>query len=95
MDYDKIDKTVIEEYKGSPIDMLGIGDTSGEYTYLNILKDSYVRTVCDIDNMFKGDRSCKNILGIGSFLGVVGISLKKLGFNIVLWISPSSICLLS
>ena len=82
MNYDKIVTDVIEGYKASPIDMLGIGDASGEYTYLNTLKDSYVRTVRDIDNMFKGDRSCRNILEIGSFLGVVSISLKILGFNV-------------
>lgn len=82
MNYDKIVTDVIEGYKASPIDMLGTGDASGEYTYLNTLKDSYVRTVRDIDNMFKGDRSCRNILEIGSFLGVVSISLKILGFNV-------------
>ena len=85
MNYDKIVKDVIDEYRVSPIDMLGIGDSSGEYTYLENSKDSYVRTVRDVDNMFKGDRgdrSCRNILEIGSFLGVVSISLKKLGFNV-------------
>ncbi len=83
MNYDKIVTDVIEGYKVSPIDMLGIGDASGEYTYLNNLKDSYVRTVREVDNMFKDDnKNCRNILEIGSFLGVVSISLKKLGFNV-------------
>jgi SAM-dependent methyltransferase len=82
MNYDKIVEEVIEGYKASPIDMLGIGDASGEYTYLNTLKDSYVRTVRDVDNMSKGDNSCKSILEIGSFLGAVSLSLKKLGFNV-------------
>ncbi|MFM2303490.1 MAG: hypothetical protein RLZZ135_899 [Cyanobacteriota bacterium] len=54
MNYDKIVEEVIEGYKVSPIDMLGIGDASGEYTYLNTLKDSYVRTVRDVDNMIVG-----------------------------------------
>lgn len=82
MNYDEIIKDVIEEYKVFPIDMLDIGDASGEYIYLKNLKDSYVRTIRDVDNMFKHDRSCKNILEIGSFLGAVSISLKKLGFNV-------------
>ena len=82
MNYDEIVKDVIEEFKISPIDMLGIGDASGEYAYLNNLKDSYVRTIRDVDNMFKRDRNGKKILEIGSFLGVVSISLKKLGFNV-------------
>lgn len=32
--------------------------------------------------MFKGDKSCRNILEIGSFLGAASISLKRLGFNV-------------
>jgi SAM-dependent methyltransferase len=82
MNYDKIVEEVIEGYKVSPIDMLEIGDASGEYTYLNTLKDSYVRTVRDVDNMFKDDSSCRSILEIGSFLGAVSLSLKKLRFNV-------------
>lgn len=83
MHYEKIVQDVIAEYKVSPIDMLEIGDASGEYTYLNNLKDTYVRTIRDVDNMFKSDkRSSRNILEIGSFLGAVSISLKRLGFNV-------------
>ena len=85
MNYEKIVKDVIDEFRVSPIDLLGIGDASGEYKYLENSKDSYTRTVRDIDNIFKGDRgdrSCRNILEIGSFLGVVSISLKKIGYNV-------------
>jgi 2-polyprenyl-3-methyl-5-hydroxy-6-metoxy-1,4-benzoquinol methylase len=82
MNYNEIVQEVIEGYKVSPIDMLGCGDASGEFTYLNNLKDTYVRTVRDVDNLFYGDKSRKNILEIGSFLGAVSISLKRLGFNV-------------
>lgn len=82
MSYEKIVQDVIEVYKVSPIDILETGDASGEYTYLNNLKDSYVRTVRDVDNMFKVDKSCRHILEIGSFLGAVSISLKRLEFNV-------------
>ena len=82
MNYDKIVQDVIEENKVYPIDMLGIGDASGEYTYLNNLKDTFVRTIRDVDNIFTGDKSSINILEIGSFLGATSISLKKLGFNV-------------
>ena len=82
MIYDEIVQEVIEQYKVSPIDMLGIGDAAGENAYLNSSKDSYVRTIRDIDDIFKQDRSGRNVLEIGSFLGVVSISLKKLGFNV-------------
>jgi len=82
MNYDKIVQDVIEENKVYPIDMLGIGDASGEYTYLNNLKDTFVRTIRDVDNIFTGDKSSINILEIGSFLGATSISLKILGFNV-------------
>lgn len=82
MNYNKIVKDTIEEHKDSPVDMLETGDTTGEYTYLNSHKDSYIRTVHDVDKLFKEDRANRHILEIGSFLGPVSISLKKLGYNV-------------
>ncbi len=82
MNYDRIVQDVIKQHKILPIDMLGIGDATGEYTYLNSLRDSYIRTVRDVDNLYKNSRSGRNILEIGSFLGTVSISLKKIGYNI-------------
>lgn len=82
MNYGKIVKDVIEKHKDSPIDMLGIGDTKGEYNYLNSLKDSYIRTVRDIDNLYKSSRADRKVLEIGSFLGPVSISLKKIGYDV-------------
>ena len=82
MNYDKLVRDVIEEYKVSPIDMLGIGDSTGEYSYLITGIDSYIRTVRDVDNLYKNDRTTKHILEIGSFLGPVSISLKRIGYNV-------------
>jgi SAM-dependent methyltransferase len=82
MNYDEIVQDVIEEYKDSPIDMLGIGDAAGEYDYLNYHKDSYIRTVRDIDNLWGNSASNRNILEIGSFLGPVSISLKEIGYSV-------------
>lgn len=82
MNYQKIVEDVIEEHKVSPIDMLRIGDTTGEYIYLNTHKNSYVRTVRDVDNLHKNDRTNRNILEIGSFLGPVSVSLKRIGYNV-------------
>ncbi len=61
--------------------MLEIGDSTGEYNYLNTHKNSFIRTVCDIDNLYK-DSKRRNILEIGSFLGPVSISLKKIGYSV-------------
>ncbi len=82
MDYAGIVKDVVEQQKVAPIDMLGIGDAAGEYAYLCSKKDSYVRTIRDVDNLCKNGRSNSRILEIGSFLGTVSISMKKLGYNV-------------
>ena len=82
MDYMTTVNTVIEQHKSSPIDMLGIGDALGEYTYLLNLQDSYVRTVQDLDRHLGGERGGKRCLEVGSFLGVVSISLRKLGYQV-------------
>lgn len=82
MNYEKIIQDLIEKYKISPIDILRIGDGVREYNYLNDNKEDYTRTIRDIDSIFKGDRKHIKILEIGSFLGVVSIALKKLGFTV-------------
>jgi len=82
VNYERLVDDVIEEHRQSPIDMLGIGDAAGEYTYLQYLKDSYIRTVRDVDFMYHHDRSSRHFLEIGSFLGPVSISLKRLGYRV-------------
>jgi SAM-dependent methyltransferase len=82
MSYRKIVDDVIEKYKAVPIDILGIGDGDAEYAYLNALKESYVRTVRDIDALFGDDKSSRHIVEIGSFLGPVSISLKHMGYHV-------------
>jgi len=82
MNYGKIVQDVIEKHKDSPIDMLGIGDAIGEYNYLNLHKDSYIKTVRDVDDLYKGSRTDRKVLEIGSFLGPVSISLKKIGYSV-------------
>lgn len=82
MNYSKIVQDVIDEYKDSPTSMLGIGNALDEYDYLNLLKDSYIRTIGDIDNLWENSTYDKNILEIGSYLGPVSISLKKIGYSV-------------
>jgi SAM-dependent methyltransferase len=81
MNYDTLVEGIVEQHKRFPIDMLGIGDADGEYNYVRMLRGSYVRTVRDIDSLFDIRRSGR-ILEIGSFLGVVSISLKKMGYDV-------------
>jgi len=82
MNYATIVDSVIEEHKSSPIDMLGIGDMLGEYKYLKNLRESYIRTVSDVDRYMGNGRESKHCLEIGAFLGAVSISLRKLGYRV-------------
>ncbi len=82
MRYDQIVSDEIEQHSVSPIDMLGIGDMTSEYTYLKSHQDSYIRTVRDVDALFNNDASSRHVLEIGSFLGTVSISLKKIGYAV-------------
>lgn len=80
MNYEQLLRETIDEHKHSPVDILGIGDAAGEYQYIDAHINSYVRTVRDVDLLF-GQQKNRRILEIGSFLGPVIISLKKLGYD--------------
>ena len=82
MNYREIVQDVIMEHKNSPIDIFGIGAATGEYQYLSSLEESYIRTIRDIDNLWEKRSANRSILEIGSFLGIVSISLKKIGYNV-------------
>jgi 2-polyprenyl-3-methyl-5-hydroxy-6-metoxy-1,4-benzoquinol methylase len=82
MDHAELVADVIEAHRVAPIDMLGIGDTTSEYAYLSSHKESYTRTVNDVDGLFEDGRLGKRILEIGSFLGPVSIALRRLGFEV-------------
>jgi len=80
MDYSRIVHEVVDELISSPIDL---GDGPGlEHDYINDHINSYIRTVRDIDTLYKNERTGKNILEIGSFFGPVSITLKRLGYNV-------------
>lgn len=83
-----IDET-IQEYVEKPIDLLNSGGgAKGEYEYIIRSKPSYVRTLLDIAEFVKKyfrlykEPSNINILEIGAFLGVISISLAKMGFSV-------------
>lgn len=82
MNYDALVQETIDAHKVTPVDMLGIGDASGEYAYLNSHRHSYVRTVGDVDGLYGYARGATRVLEIGSFLGAVSVSLKTLGYDV-------------
>jgi SAM-dependent methyltransferase len=79
--YFKLINDIIGEYKNRPIDLLNIGDQEGENNYLKMQRNSYIRSVSDICELFPEESFRKTrILEIGSFLGVLSIGLSRLGF---------------
>jgi SAM-dependent methyltransferase len=82
MNYAKIVHEVIEEHNASPVAMLGVVDATGQRAYLSNLEHSYERTVRDVGNLFENDKATRSVLEIGSFLGPVSFSLKRLGFSV-------------
>lgn len=80
-------RQLIDEYKENPIDLLGIGDAAGEYDYLVNACLSYQRTTNDVtalfdDTHFEASKQPVKVLEIGAYLGVVSISLARLGFDV-------------
>ncbi|MDX6559891.1 MAG: hypothetical protein QOF72_2940 [Blastocatellia bacterium] len=74
---------IVSSYKENPVNISGGGDIEGEWRYLTGLKYTFVRTVRDISERFKGsDPSSVRILEIGPFLGVTSIALARLGFDV-------------
>lgn len=84
-DIEKLLDEVIAELKASPLDLLSIGDKTGESVYLEHARSSYRRTLHDIIPVAEGiasDRQSVRILEIGAFLGVVSCVLARLGFRV-------------
>jgi SAM-dependent methyltransferase len=82
VDYARLVQEAIDEHRASPVDLLNTGVGDGENEYLSISRPSYVRTVRDVDDLFREGRSARRILEIGSFLGPVSVSLRKLGYAV-------------
>jgi SAM-dependent methyltransferase len=82
MNYGQLVQDIIKKYKDSPIALLENGKAGDEWRYLNWHKDSYSRTIRDIDSLWAGGDKKKSILEIGSYLGLVSLALKEIGYNV-------------
>lgn len=72
---------LILSYKAAPINFAE--GEEGEYFYLEGHKHTFVQTVEDVVNKFKGaDPGKVKILEIGAFLGIASITLADLGFDV-------------
>jgi 2-polyprenyl-3-methyl-5-hydroxy-6-metoxy-1,4-benzoquinol methylase len=76
---------IVEQRKLYPIDLLKNNDFQNECEYMDALKASWVRTIVDVVSLLpNGGR----VLEIGSYYGVVAISLSQLGFDTVAFDMP-------
>lgn len=77
--------TDISKLKADPIDLLSIGDETGESAYLEHARCSYLRTLRDVVRITDAmplKRHQIRILEVGAFLGVVSCVLSRLGFGV-------------
>lgn len=81
MDYRGLVEDGIAALDATPVDILGIGDAEGERRYLQGMRESYVRTIRDVDQHFAGNRG-RDVLEVGSFLGLVSFTLARLGYRV-------------
>jgi SAM-dependent methyltransferase len=84
-DIERLLDDVISELKANPLDVLSIGDKTGESEYLEHARCSYLRTLRDALQIADGlpfERKNIRILEIGAFLGVVSCVLARLGFRV-------------
>lgn len=79
-----LDKT-IKELLEQPVDLLNIDDQDGERAYLLNARSSYRRTLLDVAGACAGHRDDgrpPRVLEIGAYLGVVSLSLARLGMQV-------------
>jgi 2-polyprenyl-3-methyl-5-hydroxy-6-metoxy-1,4-benzoquinol methylase len=84
-DLEHLLNSVISELKVEPLDLLGIGDETGESAYLEHSRCSYLRTLKDVMQVADTlplERNQIRILEVGAFLGVISCVLARLGFDV-------------
>lgn len=73
----------IDRYHESPINLLNRNDFEAERKYLIAHKPEYIRTIKDIILYFRHSQIQQiKILEVGSFLGVVSVTLSRIGFQV-------------
>ena len=81
-----LDATVREEYRYFDLHVDGasaVRDSNSEWPmYLAAHRHEYVRTICDVLE-FAAKTGAKRVLEIGAFFGLVCLTLKKFGFDVM------------
>ena len=82
----EIFERTFSECVNNPIDLLDIGDLDGESAYHTNARMSYERTLRDVVPLIAGSFAAGKpvrILEVGAYLGVVSVTLARLGCQVV------------
>ena len=74
--------TIINDYRKNPIILLSLWDAKGEQAYIDFLLSQYEKILLDFNKIFTDNGIPKRVLEISSFLGVIDITLAKIGFEV-------------
>jgi SAM-dependent methyltransferase len=77
-----LQETIINDYRKNPIILLSLWNAKGEQAYIDFLQGQYEKILLDFNKIFTYNGIPKRVLEISSFLGVVDITLAKIGFEV-------------
>jgi len=74
--------TIINDYRKNPIILLSLWDAKGEQAYIDFNQPHYEKILLDFNKIFSDNDIPQRVLEISSFLGVIDITLAKIGFEV-------------
>jgi 2-polyprenyl-3-methyl-5-hydroxy-6-metoxy-1,4-benzoquinol methylase len=77
-----LQETIINDYRKNPIILLSLWNAKGEQAYIDFLQSQYEKILLDFNKIFTDNGIPKRVLEISSFLGVIDITLAKIGFEV-------------
>ena len=74
--------TITNDYRKNPIILLSLWDAKGEQAYIDFNQPHYEKILLDFNKIFSDNDIPQRVLEISSFLGVIDITLAKIGFEV-------------
>jgi len=77
----KIVNKVVEQHKNLPINFFNANNLSHEFLYIDSSINRYIFGISDIVNLIKPGGKIR-ILEVGTYFGIMGISLSRIGYKV-------------
>ncbi|MCL4377355.1 MAG: hypothetical protein M1409_03065, partial [Actinobacteria bacterium] len=77
----KIVNEVVEQYKNLPIDFFNANNLLHESQYISNSINRFIFGISDIVNLIRPAKNVR-ILEVGTYFGITGISLSKIGYKV-------------